>query len=305
MKDFPNIAVLCLSWNSCFDTVATLKSLREVDYPKRALDLVVVDNGSTDGSASLLKRVSADLQKDGFRNVKIVLNKTNVGIPAAYNQGYEFVGEDVFAVLRIESDLRFTPNFLKEMVSLLVVRRQAAVVGGLIKSFMGDENHCGAIYYFRHSPGFRVCYPAVPTKCDGVLGCTMLVRKSSIDLFPYFFRPDLFINSDETELSLRYASRALETWYLPQAIVFHKSGTSTGKMPSISRYYSIRNGVLLAREYAGSIKLMVSLGYWFLWGMRRYVSGDKIPICAFFDGLSHRKDLSPRPALVDLNQRLP
>jgi len=51
---FPKVAVIVLSWNEWQDTIESLESLQKIDYPN--YEMIVVDNGSTDGLVEKLKR---------------------------------------------------------------------------------------------------------------------------------------------------------------------------------------------------------------------------------------------------------
>jgi GT2 family glycosyltransferase len=73
----PSVCCVVLNWNGWRDTVACLESLRHSSYPH--LEIVVVDNGSTDDSARMIR------QKD--RTVEILEVHSNLGFAGGNNRG--------------------------------------------------------------------------------------------------------------------------------------------------------------------------------------------------------------------------
>ena len=74
MKDiltFPMISVSIVNLNGEKYLKECLDSLKELNYPQDKLEVIVVDNGSTDGSLVLLKQ--------DYRKVKIIENRRNMG----------------------------------------------------------------------------------------------------------------------------------------------------------------------------------------------------------------------------------
>ena len=72
----PMVSVVVVSWNSAGDLPCCLKSIQAQTY--HPLEILVVDNGSTDGSLELLK---------GYPDVIVIRNRRNRGFAAANNQG--------------------------------------------------------------------------------------------------------------------------------------------------------------------------------------------------------------------------
>ena len=73
----PKIAVILLNWNGKEDTLACLGSLKQVSYPH--LDILVVDNGSKDGST--------DAVAERFPEFFLIKNEKNLGFAEGNNVG--------------------------------------------------------------------------------------------------------------------------------------------------------------------------------------------------------------------------
>jgi GT2 family glycosyltransferase len=79
-----------------------LNSLRQVQYPKDKVEIIVVDNASTDGSIEYLKNEN---------DVILIENKENVGFAAGVNQGVEKSSYDYVALLN--NDMKVDVLWLK------------------------------------------------------------------------------------------------------------------------------------------------------------------------------------------------
>ena len=90
---FPKVSTVIVTWNNREWNARCLASLRERDeWPN--LEVIVVDNASTDGSPELLRE---EAKRDG--RVRLVLNETNAGFAAANNQGLALATGDVLVLL--------------------------------------------------------------------------------------------------------------------------------------------------------------------------------------------------------------
>src|SRR3712207_3089549 len=73
----PKVAVVVLSWNGRDDTLACVESLLAQSWPR--VETIVVDNGSTDGSA--------DAVAERFPDVPLIRSDTNLGFAEGNNVG--------------------------------------------------------------------------------------------------------------------------------------------------------------------------------------------------------------------------
>ncbi len=90
---FPKVSTVVVTWNNREWNARCLASLRERDdWPN--LEVIVVDNASTDGSPELLREEAV---RDG--RVRLVLNETNAGFAAANNQGLALATGDILVLL--------------------------------------------------------------------------------------------------------------------------------------------------------------------------------------------------------------
>ncbi len=121
----PTVSAILVSWNRCGLLEAAIDSLRAQNYP--ALNVVVVDNGSTDGSAEWLESQS---------DVTLVRNTENVGAAAARNHGYAKATGKYLLFMDSDEELR-TPGGLQRLVDRLERDAEVSAISGI---YFSDEN---------------------------------------------------------------------------------------------------------------------------------------------------------------------
>lgn len=100
----PNISIVVPAYNEEKNIADTIRSLKNLDYPKKLLEIVVVDDGSTDGTYRVAKR---------FKGIKLLRQK-NKGKGAALNHGLQKSKGEIVAV--IDADSRPFPDTLKKAI---------------------------------------------------------------------------------------------------------------------------------------------------------------------------------------------
>jgi len=111
LKRFPLISVIVPAYNEESTIIPVLNSILELDYPKNKLEIIVVNDGSTDNT----KQKVDSFIKNANRNIKLI-HKKNQGKAAALNTGLEIAKGEFFACL--DADSFVDKNTLKKMLSL-------------------------------------------------------------------------------------------------------------------------------------------------------------------------------------------
>jgi GT2 family glycosyltransferase len=76
----PKVGIILLNWNSYDHSSNCIQSLQQCDYPN--FEIILVDNGSMDGSGNLLKA--------NFPHINLIASATNEGFAAGNNRGFEY-----------------------------------------------------------------------------------------------------------------------------------------------------------------------------------------------------------------------
>lgn len=106
MSDFPLISVVVANYNGREHLKDCFRSLRRLDYPREKLELILVDNASTDGSI--------DFMAKHFPEVRVIRNQSNVGFAKGSNIGAEAARGEYIAFLN--NDTRVDEGWARELV---------------------------------------------------------------------------------------------------------------------------------------------------------------------------------------------
>jgi GT2 family glycosyltransferase len=189
----PLVTVDVLSHDRREKLATSLRTMqRELGYPQDRLELIVVDNGSTDGTREMLRR--------DFPEVRLIENE-NVGV-AGWTRGFEVGRGDYFLVL--DDDCYMGGDSLERAV------RAAEAQGADLVSFriLSSEDRS-----FEFNSHYRV----------GLLsfwGCAALISRRAIDKLEGF-DPNIFIWANELEFTMRLLDAGFRHLFLPDVEALH------------------------------------------------------------------------------------
>ncbi|WP_443035375.1 bifunctional polysaccharide deacetylase/glycosyltransferase family 2 protein [Streptomyces sp. BE230] len=150
------VSVLVPAYNESKCIANTVRSLMASDYP---LEVIVIDDGSTDGTADLVDR----MRLPGVR----VVRQRNAGKPAALNNGIAHARHDI--IVMMDGDTVFEPSTVRELVQPFADPRVGAVAGnakvGNRDSLIGAWQHIEYVMGFnldRRMYDMLRCMPTIP-----------------------------------------------------------------------------------------------------------------------------------------------
>ena len=107
----PKIAVIILSWNSLGHLPKCLDTVIKQNYPSDHFDVVVVDNGSSDGSPEWVL--------ENYPNVHLIRNQENLGYAGGNNIGLAWAYENNHdAAVILNDDMKVRDSWLAELVKV-------------------------------------------------------------------------------------------------------------------------------------------------------------------------------------------
>jgi GT2 family glycosyltransferase len=238
----PLISCVVVNWNRRELLRACLDSLARQDYP--SVEIIVVDNGSTDGSVELCR--------SGLRMpVNLIRNSENRGFCAANNQGIAAARGEFVALLN--NDAEAEPGFLSALVRVFDGRADVGMAASKIVVWEdpGLIDKAGHLIYpdgQNRGRGTGERDHGQFDRIEEVLwpdGCAAMYRKSMVDQIGGFDE-DFFAYGDDAELGLRARIAGWTCLYTPRAVARHHRGSTLG-LASLRRLQLIeRNRVLLA-----------------------------------------------------------
>lgn len=248
----PRVAILVLNWNGLRDTLDCLASLEHLDYPNYGV--VVVDNGSTDGSPSAVR--------ERFPRVSVIENGENLGFAGGNNVGMRHALErGVDYVLLLNNDTEVAPDFLSLLVEAARTEPQVGIVGPTI--YYGEQPavvwSAGGEIDWRRGTTRMVGlnerdvgqFGVAPREMDFVTGCALLVKRAvpeRVGLLDERF----FAYYEEIEWCVRASRAGFKIVHLPQAKVWHKIPLDARESSPQVHYYMTRNRLLFMRVTGAS-----------------------------------------------------
>lgn len=245
-----SVVVVVLNWNDLNDTLDCLHSLRDVTYGQYSV--VVVDNGSTDGSVSKLRSCQTALQFDLIETGKNLgfAEGNNVGIRYALTRRGDFV-------LLLNNDTVVDPGIITAFVQAAHAYPDGAIFSGKICYFDRPSTiwYAGAKWrrdgqFFEHvgigqeDDGIR--FQRV-SETDYASGCALFIRASVLQHIG-LLDADYFLTYEETDLCYRARKMGYRIFYVPEAKLWHKVSASFGGVQSPLQLYFYSRNVLLWAE---------------------------------------------------------
>jgi GT2 family glycosyltransferase len=236
------ISVVIVNWNRRELLRACLESLRRQTGAK--FETIVVDNGSTDGSADMAEREFT---------CRVIRNRENRGFCAANNQGIAVARGELVALLN--NDAEAEPGWLEALRGAFVGRPEIGMAASKILVWEDPKriDKVGHLIYpdgqnrGRGTGAIDTGQFESMEECLWPDGCAAMYRKRMLDEIGGFDE-DFFAYADDAELGLRARIAGWRCLYVPDAVVRHHRGATLG-LGSARRLVLIeRNRVLLAAK---------------------------------------------------------
>jgi GT2 family glycosyltransferase len=239
MRDKPDISVIIVSWNAKHFLLDCLKSMNDGGSTK-SLEIVVVDNASTDGSPEEVEK--------NFPEVKLIRNETNRGFAAANNIGIK--ESNGRYVCLINSDIEVLGNCLDLLCDYMNGHASVGMLGpkilnpdmtlqsscrsfpslwnnfciatGLSRIFRGTRVFSGEhMLFFKHDVERRV---------NVLVGCFLMVRREALNqVGPLDER--FFMYAEDIDWCKRFWKAGWEVAFFPNAQAIHYRGGSSSNAP--------------------------------------------------------------------------
>jgi GT2 family glycosyltransferase len=245
--DLPLASVVIPNWNGAHHLPVCLESLRNQTYAR--LEVVLVDNGSTDGSQ--------DLVMSEYPEVRLLAFDRNLGLTGGNNAGFGLAQGEI--LVSLNNDTEADPRFVEALVSALVEHPEAGMAAAKMLLFdQRDRIHStGDGYGIDGIPFNRGVWQHDKGQFDeaswvfGGCGGAVAYRRAMLDDVG-LFDESFFMYCEDVDLNWRAQLAGWKCWYIPDAIVYHKL-SATGGGP-IASYYTGRNTLwVIAKNYPGAL----------------------------------------------------
>ena len=275
LDDIPDMSIVLVCWNNKDYLGPCLNSLYEGELAS-SFDVVVVDNGSADGSQAMLR--------EKFPGVLIIQNDHNVGLSKASNQGIEATKGRY--VLLLNNDTLVNAPSLDALVTFLDDHPDAGAVGGTLLNPNGSIQASASKFpslleeFFISTRLGAMIWPKIPDPrssdvarvVDWLGSACLLLRREALDQVG-LLDEEYFIYGDETDLQYRLKQAGWPVYYLPNVTTIHFGGRSMDRWRRRKMVY--RGKMLFFKKNYGGLRTILlrgmlfglSLAKIFVWGI--------------------------------------
>jgi len=252
---WPKVSIIWLNYNSSKFMPIVLRSLEsvaELDYPPDKYELIVVDNGSTDGSYEKIKDF---LEKKSNLRRKVIRLTGNLGFTGGNNVGFAARDEESKYVLLLNNDALLFQGGLKTLVEHAENNDHVAGLQGVVLrygtriidtagGYVDEMLHTYVLGSNEEFP-WILRNPVYVSYTDG--SCSLYrVEKILKCLGNRLFVEEFFSYGDDNVLGLMLWDYGYKLASIPEAVAEHVRGLTSGRLPFFSAYLCTRNRVTLA-----------------------------------------------------------
>ena len=253
-----SLAIVLVNWNSFDLTKDTIISLQAAIFQN--FDIIVVDNGSMDGSGDALKNHFPYIILIKAEHNKGFTGGNNLGMQYALDHGYNYI-------MMLNNDVLVDPYFLQPLVDTLEKNANIGAVQPLIY-FHHDKSliwNAGSVYHALlgvcTTPDYNKKDPEhsfkhQQKKIDWITGCAFMIR-ASVLRETGLLKEGFFIYYEDVDLSFRIKNAGFQLSYVPNAVIYHIAGMSQkatikGKEGFVSpkvHFLNARNRIWFLKEH--------------------------------------------------------
>ena len=240
------VSVAVLSWNGRHHLETCLPALEQQLAAPCDHEVLVLDNGSTDGTGAWVRR--------NHPGVKLITSPVNLGFCAGNNRLVEEAEGDAIAFLN--NDTRPRPEWLGSLTeALLQAPSDVAAISGQILDWQGQrlDFASGVLTFDGHAfqkdfgrPVDAVVLPAAGSELLFACGGNMMIRRRSF-LAAGGFDADFFAYLEDVDLGWRLWAGGERILFEPRALVHHRSMATSQLLGNANRGFLFeRNAFLTA-----------------------------------------------------------
>ena len=249
----PLVSVVIVNWNGkklLADCLQSLSQQRFGDF-----EVVVVDNGSRDGSVEYLRREHP--------GVVLVSLETNTGFAGGCNAGIRVSSGAYIALLN--NDTRADPDWLSSLIAAAEADPRSGMWASKILTYddPGVIDNVGLLLYrdgLARGRGRLERDEGQYDRQEEVLfpsGCAGLYRRSMLDEIG-LLDEDFFAYADDVDLGLRARLAGWRCVYVPSARVYHRYSSSSSTYSPLKAFLVERNRIWVLLKYYPAELIMVS-----------------------------------------------
>ncbi len=269
-----DLSIIIVNWNTKELLLPCVKSVLESGQGISS-ELIVVDNGSWDGSGDEVRKT--------FPFIQFVENEKNLGFAKAVNQGLRKASGRYILLLNPDTEVK--NGAIHELLSFMESHSGTGVAGAQLLNSDGSKQNSIANFpslatellnkrflrwlFPKRFPGKERSY-SEPVEVDSVIGACMMVRRDALDQVG-FLDEDYFLFLEETDWCYRMKRGGWKICHVPQADVYHFQGKSAEAERKRAKVEYYRSRYHFFKKNRGNLQwflllsgLVIRLGFEFL-----------------------------------------
>jgi len=275
MNALPFVSIIVVNYNGKSFLERCLTSVLQNNYASERYEVILVDNGSTDGSIKYVEQ--------RFPKVRILALGRNYGFTTGSNKGTELAKGSIFVFLN--NDTMVDKNWVHELVR--VMENEKVDICGSKIVLMRKPNNVQYAGGYLHLIGGAIFAPFDKDKpsqrhylVGSVCGASFATRR---DVFEDLggFDDDFFLYAEEGDLCLRALIYGYRIAYSPYSVVYHYAGGSGSRQYNhkhqsndtiysrltspLTVYYGNRNSITLIIKSFQTRNLLIGLVFSYLY----------------------------------------
>jgi len=310
----PKVSIIWLNYNSLnnIDIIKfSLEKCMNLDYPN--YEVIVVDNGSTDGSFKVIKEIA-----EKKNNFKVIRLEENLGFCGGNNVGYRARDPNSKYVVLLNNDCIPEENSLLKLVEFMEEKTEIGASQGIVLNYNNNDKidtAGGFVFEFLASHVFlqgedlslvkNIKKPFYISYADG---CYSIYRVSAIKKIrgESLFYDEFFSYFDDNFIGLKLWNGGFKVACLPEVVGEHIRSMSFGKKMYFQEYLGLRGHIALlyiTNSYYNKIlfKYALYMALLFRDGYRVSPAKFKLLIRAIRDGKNLGKMLRERGEFININ----
>ena len=247
LSSIPRVAIVILNWNGKHFLQKYLPSIINSTYQN--IELVIADNGSTDGSINFLN--------EHYPLIRVIPFKMNHGFAKGYNEALKLVKADYYIILN--SDVEVTSGWIEPMINLMEKDIEIAACQPKILSYHDriSFDYAGGAGGWLDDYGYPFAKGRVFDICEKdhgqydqeepifwASGASMFVRSTvfhEMGGFDEYF----FAHQEEIDLCWRIQLAGYKIFSCPASVVYHVGGGTLPRGNTKKTYLNFRNNLIM------------------------------------------------------------
>jgi GT2 family glycosyltransferase len=234
VRDGPFISVIIVNYNGRDLLKTCLESIQKQSFQN--LEIIVVDNASSDGSVEYIKK--------SFTDMHIIPLPENLGFAGANLEGFRSAEGDYLFLLNNDTEVD------SECISRLYDAMESNPDAGICASKIivhgqeiidsAGDGYATSLKGFKRGEGQSSRLYDREEHVFGACAGAALYRRKMLDEIG-FLDEDFFLIHEDTDLNFRAQLTGWKVLFVPDAVVYHKVRSSIGQMSDTAVYYTLRN----------------------------------------------------------------